>query len=159
MTLPTAAGKGLPKPQAIRTKFGTIAAMWEMDSDDARRRAIIRRASKGASRTLGKRDVIVIEPTAAIVPIALRIPDGAPAWRRIILETAIKHNMTPTEMLSAHRAKRLVRARHEAMYRIKTETTMSFPAIGRRLGIDHTTVIYGVQKHIERMEADNAGRA
>lgn len=148
--------------QPVKTKHGVIAPMWEMDDVDARRRAIIRRAARGARRALGKRDVIVIEPTAPpqpmVVPITLVIPDNTQTWRRIILETAIKHNIMPAEMLSAQRAYKLVIARHEVMYRMKTETTMSLPAIGRRLGKDHTTVLHGVRRHIERMEAANAGR-
>lgn len=145
--------------QPVKTKFGVISPMWEMDDEDARRRAIIRRASKGATRALGRerRDIIVIEPSPAFVPVQLTIPEGIPAWRRIILETAIKHNLMPAEMLGAQRAPHLVKARHEVMYRLKTETTMSLPAIGKRIGKDHSTVIHGVRKHKARMEAENAG--
>ena len=40
------------------------------------------------------------------------------------------------------------------MYRMKTETTMSLPKIGDRLGgKDHTTVLYGIRKHKAKMEA------
>lgn len=154
----TQTGRGvIAQPQPAKTKFGVISAMWEMDDEDARRRAIIRRAARGATRTLGKRDMIIITPT--VVPVQLTIPEGLPAWRRIILEVAIKHNVMPAEMLSAQRAYNLVAARHEVMYRLKTETTMSLPAIGKKLGKDHTTVLHGVRKHKARMEAANAGTA
>lgn len=165
MTLnhPHTAGRAesLAQRQPVKTKFGVISPMWEMDDENARRRAIIRRAAKGASRALGSvlRDMIVIEPTLSIVPVHLTIPAGLPAWRRIILETAIKHNLMPAEMLSSQRAYNLVAARHEVMYRLKTETTMSLPAIGKKLGKDHTTVLHGIRKHVKRMEAANAGGA
>lgn len=164
MTSPHTAGRTeslIAQRQPVKTKFGVISPMWEMDDEDARRRAIIRRASKGARRTLGaeKRDIIMIEPTSTVVPVQLTIPTGAPTWRRIVIETAIKHNIMPAEMLSSQRAYNLVAARHEVMYRLKTETTMSLPAIGKKLGKDHSTVLHGVRKHIARMEAANAGRA
>jgi hypothetical protein len=146
--------------QPAKTKFGFISSMWEME-DDARRVAIIRRASRGATRTLGKaRDVIVIEPSLpTALKLDLTIPSGAPQWKRIILETAIAHGVPPVDIMSARRAAPIVAARQEAMWRMRMETTMSTPAIGKRLGgRDHTTVIHGVRKHAERMEAKNAAR-
>lgn len=154
------AGTPTSSRQPAKTKFGFIAAMWEME-DDARRIAIIKRAARGAKRTLGKaRDVIVIEPSLpTTLKLDLTIPSGAPQWKRIILETAIAHGIPPVDIMSTRRAAPIVAARQEAMWRMRTETTMSTPAIGKRLGgRDHTTVIHGVRKHAERMEAKNAAR-
>lgn len=162
MTSPHTAGRAeSTKPQPVKTKFGIIAQMWEMDDENARRRAIIRRASKGASRTLGtvKRDVIVIEPTPPPTPV-FEMPAGAPAWKHILYETALKHRLRITEVISQQRSRPIVLARNEAAYRMKTETTMSLPAIGKRLGgRDHTTILHSIRRHKAMMEAGNAGGA
>ena len=71
----------------------------------------------------------------------------------IIQEICEKHGLTKTELLGPRRAIPIVKARHEAMYRMSKETPMSLPAIGMRMGRDHTTVIYGVRKHAERLAA------
>lgn len=72
-------------------------------------------------------------------------------WLEIIDQTCAKHRLTRAELLSARRSTPLVLARQEAMYRMSKETTMSLPAIGRRMGgRDHTTVLYGIRKHAER---------
>ena len=72
---------------------------------------------------------------------------------RIMREVCEKHGLTKAELLSARRDVTIVAARQEAMYRMSKETSMSMPAIGMRLGRDHTTVIYGVRKHAERLAA------
>lgn len=75
-------------------------------------------------------------------------------WKDIIRDVCEKHTVTRGELLGHQRQQRIVIARHEAMYRMKRETTMSLPAIGRRLGgKDHSTVINAVRKHQQRMEA------
>jgi hypothetical protein len=77
---------------------------------------------------------------------------GTPPWKRIALEVAAKHRLLLVDLLSVRRNRALVEARHEAMYRMKTETSMSFPEIGRRLGgRDHTTVMHGVRRHMVRV--------
>lgn len=73
---------------------------------------------------------------------------------RIIRNVCQKHGFTLGELYSARRAWPLVAARHEAMYRLSKETSMSIPAIGRRLGgRDHSTVLYGVKKHAAKLQA------
>ncbi len=71
---------------------------------------------------------------------------------RIMREVCLKHNVRKLDLISERRAKELVAARHEAMWRMRNETTMSLPAIGRRLGgRDHSTVISGINAHERRM--------
>lgn len=73
-----------------------------------------------------------------------------PLWRRITLEVLAAHGLTMAAVCSQSRRKELVVCRHELFYRLRTETDMSYPAIGRRFGKDHTTVIWGVRKHAGR---------
>lgn len=73
-------------------------------------------------------------------------------WREIIEEVARKHGFFMAEMRSIRRGWPLVAARHEAMWRLRNETSMSLPEIGRRMGgRDHTTVIHGIRKHEQRI--------
>jgi chromosomal replication initiation ATPase DnaA len=76
-----------------------------------------------------------------------------PLWKRIAFEVGQAHGVSIREMLSLRRDKVITRARQEAIWRVKNETAMSLPAIGRRFNRDHTTVIYSVRKYEERMRA------
>jgi hypothetical protein len=79
-------------------------------------------------------------------------PEQTITWQQIIATVCAKHFVSRAELLGRQRSRRIVAARHEAMYRMSTETTLSLPAIGRRLGgKDHTTVFYGVKMHRQRV--------
>jgi hypothetical protein len=67
----------------------------------------------------------------------------------IIEQCAIKYGVSRQAMRSTSRRASLVRARHEAMYRMRMELkNFSYPLIARRLGIkDHTSAYYGASKH------------
>lgn len=85
----------------------------------------------------------------------LRIPPAP--WEIILREVSDKHGISIIDIKSDRRSVPLVRARHEAMYRMSKETLLSYPQIGRRLGgKDHTTVLHGARRHRERMEAGKA---
>lgn len=102
---------------------------------------VVRVAQKtpGAPR---ERDVLDLKLFESVVPI------DAYAWKRIILETCAKHGVSMIDICSHRRFVKIVACRNEAMYRMRHETTMSLPAIGRRLGgKDHTTVLHGIRRH------------
>ena len=72
--------------------------------------------------------------------------------RQIISEVAQKHDLSVEGLLERRRYPGLVRARWEAMWRLRDETTLSLPEIAQRLGLaDHTTVLYGIRAHAKRM--------
>lgn len=76
-----------------------------------------------------------------------------PHWRVILEEVAEHHGFNVKELLSRRRMVALVAARHEAMWRMRQETSMSLPEIAMRLGNrDHTTVLWGLRKHLARLE-------
>lgn len=88
----------------------------------------------------------------------LPLPD-AERWKAIISEVCEKYGIDWIELASHRRSVPAVIARHEAMYRMRHETVMSLPAIGRRLGgRDHTSVIHGIRRHEERMAAEAMGQ-
>lgn len=83
-------------------------------------------------------------------PLALR-----QKWKQIVTEVAAKHKIGRVEILSRTRRTPIVAARHEAMWRMRAETTLSLPEIGKRLGgFDHTTVLHGVRKHEAAMRGE-----
>lgn len=86
---------------------------------------------------------------AAFPPPAL--PPDAPGWRRIVGEVSVKHQVTVDDIMGPSLARHVTRARHECCYRLRTETELSLPLIGRRMGgIDHTTVLYAIRAHAKR---------
>lgn len=79
------------------------------------------------------------------------------AWRVIVSEVCQKHGVSYLELCSHRRNHQLVNARHEAAYRLHTETTMSTPQIGKKLGgRDHTTILNSLRKFRQAMEAEAA---
>jgi hypothetical protein len=90
------------------------------------------------------------EPIEETRPPAMTIV--TPAWKIIIQEVCAKHGLRLPEVLGGRRSKPIVIARHEAFYRLSTETTMTLPQIGYRMGgKDHSTVIHGIRAYKARM--------
>ncbi len=73
-----------------------------------------------------------------------------------VIETISKYyNLSVQDLVSASRNKELVQPRQVAMYLIRQETDASLPEIGGLLGgRDHTTVIHGIERVKERLEAE-----
>lgn len=82
------------------------------------------------------------------------------ACRRITIEDIQRHvadhyNLRMTDMLSPRRARPVARPRQVAMYLAKSMTEHSLPEIGRKFGgRDHTTIIHGVRKIEDLLQAD-----
>ena len=72
-------------------------------------------------------------------------------WRAILREVAEKHGVRTDDLTGPRRSKGISHPRQEAMYRMRMETPLSYPAIGARLGDrDHTTCMHGVKAHARR---------
>jgi len=77
---------------------------------------------------------------------------------REVAEKYSEHGVTVIELKSKCRTKPLTTARFEAYWRCRQETRHSLPTIGRHIGFrDHTTILYGVRKHEERMKEESEG--
>lgn len=75
----------------------------------------------------------------------------------IIWEVAEKHGFSYRELIGKGNFRHISEARFEAYWRIRVETNLSFPEIGRHFGgRHHTTVLYGLRRHEERMKAESA---
>ncbi|MGV8840475.1 MAG: helix-turn-helix domain-containing protein [Bauldia sp.] len=72
---------------------------------------------------------------------------GPGACHRIIAEVAAKHDIPTHDILSDQRARALIPARHEAIWRCVMETPLSLPAIGRVFNRDHTSIGHAVMRH------------
>ena len=73
-------------------------------------------------------------------------------WKKILEEIAEKHGVPKRILLSTDKSVAAVRARWELFYRMNTECHLSLAEIGRRVGKDHSTVLYGVRKYKQEME-------
>jgi chromosomal replication initiation ATPase DnaA len=66
----------------------------------------------------------------------------------IIWAVAQKHGLTVQEIVGQRRTQKCVRARFEAMYRIRTEQRKTLQYIGRFFeSRDHTTVLHACRQH------------
>lgn len=94
-------------------------------------------------------------PVAVPQPDYSMIEDSTPHWKRIRMEVCQKHGISLVDLIGQRRDRLSAKARHEAFYRMRHETTMSLPAIGRRMGgRDHTTVMNGIKRHEMRMNEE-----
>lgn len=68
--------------------------------------------------------------------------------QNILREVAKAHDVT-VEMIQSHSHKmKIVKARQEAAYRMKTELLLSLPKIGRVMGKrDHTTILHAIRRY------------
>lgn len=60
-------------------------------------------------------------------------------------------DVRPADILGRGRIRQIAYGRHYAMWLLR-ELGYSFPEIGRNLGVDHSTVIFGVRGHARRLE-------
>lgn len=82
--------------------------------------------------------------------------DATPTWTRrdIVLYVAYRHDMTPAELCGQRRTRRHTRVRWEAMWLMSQQKRWSLLQIAQALGgLDHTTVIHGLRRFEELMDA------
>jgi len=85
------------------------------------------------------------------------LPENLPRQMVILIEVAREKGFTLAEMRSDRKNRKLAAARQKAMWRMKKETSLSFPRIGQLLGgRDHTTILHGVRSHEARMARGEA---
>ncbi len=77
-----------------------------------------------------------------------------------IQAAACQHfDLSPDELLSRSRAKRVIWPRHVAMYLARELTSESLPAIGRHFGgRDHTAVLYAWERTAAKIHKDSTSR-
>ncbi len=74
----------------------------------------------------------------------------------IVKTVGVFYNVTPEELRSPRRTRRIAHPRQVVMYLMREETDASLPRIGAELGgRDHTTVLYGYERVRARIEQDS----
>jgi chromosomal replication initiation ATPase DnaA len=69
---------------------------------------------------------------------------------------AKKHHVSVRDMLGPTRYPELSSARREFWHYLTSEAQFSTKAVERLLGVDHSSVIYGVRKHVARLDKCDA---
>lgn len=132
------------------------------------------RAIAARRNLVGKVSVDVIERIAIIAATPAKkrappelvtepayLPEEAPVptqkqlgSAQIIKQVSLKHRVTVAEMLSDMRSEWIVKARFEAIYRIREERHLSWAQIGRQFNRDHTSILHGYRQHKKRLEQE-----
>jgi hypothetical protein len=66
--------------------------------------------------------------------------------KRILLDVCAEFNVNLNDLKSPCRERRIMQARHEAIYRLRENTTLSFVQIGKILDRDHSTCVDAYHK-------------
>lgn len=86
----------------------------------------------------------------------LRATDKKVTMDEILKRTCEYYKIRQVDMISPNRQRAIARPRQMAMYLCKRLTQRSLPEIGKKFGgRDHTTILYGVRKIEELMQADS----
>jgi hypothetical protein len=118
----------------------------------AARRIVVRETPQARGHGNGRktRDWLYIAPSLVSVPIT-----PSYAWQRILEEVAFKHDVTAADIFSPRRTHKMVVARHEYLWRLRNETTLSLLEIGARCGgKDHSSVRNGILCHEKRLAGE-----
>ncbi len=98
---------------------------------------------------------ITLESAQEVLHDILKAHDRRVTIEEIQKRVAEQWGIRLTDMTSARRSRNVARPRQVAMYLAKHFTDRSLPEIGRMFGNrDHTTVMHGVNRVTELMEAD-----
>ena len=73
--------------------------------------------------------------------------------KQILLDVCAEFAVTLVDLKSPCREVRITRARHEAVYRLRENTTLSFPQIAKILSRDHSSCVHAYHK----LRAEKAG--
>lgn len=76
--------------------------------------------------------------------------------RDIIAEVAEEYQVTIKDILSIRRNNDIVEARHECVWRIKNETMLSFPQMGKIMNRDHSSLVHAYHKMRDRKAKEAA---
>lgn len=75
--------------------------------------------------------------------------------REIIAQACLAWGVEQHELLSKRQTDKIAVPRHAAVAVTQRLTPLSLPAIGRRFGRDHTTILYAVRKLSDHIAALN----
>ena len=119
---------------------------------------ICRLSIEDARLLTGRRDDFTYrQPIKAVAIPALYGPPAPSRHQRVLAtieSTAQRHGITLKDIMGHDRARRFAWPRQEAMYMVRQKYGLSYPRIGQIMGNrDHTTILHGVRRHKERVNA------
>lgn len=118
-----------------------------------RRQEEIRAAAEAAESKVASIEVAVASYNDSLISAAKAAMrrNNMPDWiKKILFEVGAKHGISPYRMAVGNRSAEVVRARNEAIYRVKErKPKLSLPQIGKWFGRDHTSVLHSLAKHSE----------
>jgi hypothetical protein len=97
-----------------------------------------------------------LEEEAKALPRLMPLPgfdyeDKYSLWKRLVAAVANRYDLSVEEVFGPKRARNIVDARFECMYRMRTELCMSYLSIATKIGRDHSTIIHGVNTIRDRL--------
>lgn len=103
-----------------------------------------------AHAALAEQTVVRIANETKLMPKMIALPEDEDTstlgvWRRVVKGVADRHDVSFDDILGTDRSRAVVKARFEAMYRMRVELGMSYPKIALKLGRDHSSVMHGVR--------------
>ncbi|MBQ9940797.1 MAG: chromosomal replication initiator protein DnaA [Clostridia bacterium] len=81
------------------------------------------------------------------------------AFDKVMEMVCSRYGVTTDDILSSKRNQEIVHARHVCIYYMRTTLDMTFPAIGKKLNMHHSTVMTGNQKIEGRIKSNSAFEA
>lgn len=78
-----------------------------------------------------------------------RIPPQTTA-KSLVKKVCLKHSVTDDQLFSKDRRAFIAYPRQELMYRLRRDRGMTYHQIGKFMGLDHSTVIYGIRAYQAR---------
>lgn len=158
------------KRKRQRTKKQSLAAKNRIDKRQDAERYINRKREECEAVTAAKRIEAQRRADAAIGQyrmIEILKPNGEEVKQKrqtilsIILEVSAETGISPDEIKGPKRAKAIVRARHDAVYRTLTRRPdLSLPQIGKAFNRDHTTIMHVRDKYnVDRPNAYHKRKA
>lgn len=86
----------------------------------------------------------------SVAPVPEPVPGSPTTWKQLVSDVSKTSGIGPMDILSPSRRGDIVAARHEVMYRAITELQMGYAQVGRKLKMDHTSVLHGMRRHLQR---------
>jgi hypothetical protein len=141
----------------------SLAEDWSLEGQRARYAEVRRRISSAgrvSADELGRADWKDDQPVALppVVRDVINVSSFRPAkWKTIVDEELFRAgDVSFLELVSKRRHGPIVEIRRRICWRLKNETTMSYPQIGRALKRDHTSILHHVRKYQKLVDEGRA---
>lgn len=104
-----------------------------------------RRAALSERRRLAEESLRTMERDQAR---SVMLVNGMPKWARdLVFSIAEKHGVSPREIMVRNRYRKVVNARREAIYEVRSRKSHSQNRIAAWFGQDHTTIAWAIVKY------------